>query len=567
MAKSGPNYTALTHQVVRESPEPLTIDQITERVVALAGTATKNPKSTVRSAINQSMAIVALGDGRYGWKARLINGATHRMIVHDEDLLEREIFVDEALRDLLVPNVADRDKYGVKGPPAIELEGGPTLIVPVAGRGESGYRLDLGAPFWDWLVARGARPGDSLLLSAIDGEARRYRIRYEPQSARDEEAIRRRGEELIAAAVAIVRASKANLPIWHIVGLLNARGAFHHPIPPEPFEDLWTPAVWGPLVEEYESSPLLLGGFRAQLDDDFDEDYLGGPPLKLPISEDELPPGVTLEQLQARVDALVNSPNPPRVAPDDPLLPILTKALAAAGIPSPTGQPYQAAQLLEWFGDNPAIRAWIAEGITLGMVAPDPQFDELIRPGSPLAQVFDIMHNGPTDPPDLPKEYTRSGSRRPRPSAQGSKGPVKSYTLRVAYRYQPDFWRDIEIAADQNFEDLHLAIQKALGWDDDHLYSFYTGKHPFDQRTEIGSPWSQSARYTYQTTLGSLNLRKGTKLLYLFDYGDEHLFDIKVLSVNNAAPKGRYPKVVGRHGKYLEQYPDEDEDWYDDEEE
>jgi hypothetical protein len=138
---------------------------------------------------------------------------------------------------------------------------------------------------------------------------------------------------------------------------------------------------------------------------------------------------------------------------------------------------------------------------------------------------------------------------------------VKSYTLRVAYRYQPDFWRDIEIAADQNLEDLHLAIQKALGWDDDHLYSFYTGRRAYDRRNEIGSPWSESQRHTHQVTLGSLDLRKGKQLLYHFDYGDDHLFDIEVLGVNVSAPKGKYPKVVGRHGKRLEQYPDEEADW------
>ena len=571
MPQGGPSYTELTHQVVREAAEPLGLDAIVAQVVARAGSAPKNPKSTVRSALTQSQAIVPLGDGRWGWRARLINGAVHRAILHDEDLLEHELLAGEALRDLLMPTPRQDAKYATKGPPVIELEGGPALIVRLGEGHSGGYPLQIGEFFWDWLAERGARPGDSLLISAVDGEARRYRLRHEPQAARDEATIRRRGEEVLAAATALVRATDGRLPIWSVLGLLNARGAFHHPVPPEPFEELWTKDVWGPLADELDASPLLLGGLYADDDDDDDigflQSVLGLPepderPLAVEIDPAELPPGMTLEQVKARVDALLKSPTPPRLAPDDPLLPLLGKVMAAAGLPSPTGQPYRADQLIAWFGDDPATLSWIADGMALGMVAPDPA----IEMGGALfagfdAEGFDDEFAG--DPPDLPAAYRRGGRRKPRPSAAGSKGPVTTYTLRVAYRYQPDFWRDIEIAADQNLEDLHLAIQQALDWDDDHLYSFYTGRRPYDRKTEIGSPWSEAKRHTHQVELGGLGLAKGKRLLYHFDYGDDHLFDIEVLGVNAAAPKGKYPKVVGRRGARLEQYPDDEGDWDD----
>ena len=80
MPSSKPNYTALTHQVVRESREPLPFVEIMRRVDTLAPVTTRNPKGTIRNAISQSRLIVNTGDGRYGWKYRVINGSVLRGI-------------------------------------------------------------------------------------------------------------------------------------------------------------------------------------------------------------------------------------------------------------------------------------------------------------------------------------------------------------------------------------------------------------------------------------------------------------------------------------------------------
>jgi hypothetical protein len=74
-----PNYTALTHQVVRESREPLPFAEIMRRVHTLAPVTTGNPKGTIRNAISQSRLIVNTGDGRYGWQYRVINDSVRRL--------------------------------------------------------------------------------------------------------------------------------------------------------------------------------------------------------------------------------------------------------------------------------------------------------------------------------------------------------------------------------------------------------------------------------------------------------------------------------------------------------
>lgn len=73
------------------------------------------------------------------------------------------------------------------------------------------------------------------------------------------------------------------------------------------------------------------------------------------------------------------------------------------------------------------------------------------------------------------------------------------------------------------------------------------------------------------TALDSLQLRKGQNFLYLFDYGDEWQFNVRVHAVNdNADPNAQYPRLVESVGQAPEQYPDweeEEDTWEEDEEE
>jgi len=51
-----------------------------------------------------------------------------------------------------------------------------------------------------------------------------------------------------------------------------------------------------------------------------------------------------------------------------------------------------------------------------------------------------------------------------------------------------------------------------------------------------------------------LGLRMKQKFLYLYDYGDEHRFEVQLVGINPEAPKGRYPRIVESHGKAPRQY-------------
>ena|SRR5438552_107135 len=97
-------------------------------------------------------------------------------------------------------------------------------------------------------------------------------------------------------------------------------------------------------------------------------------------------------------------------------------------------------------------------------------------------------------------------------------------------------------------------IQHAFGWDDDHLYAFFMSGVAYDEYSEIGSPWSDTRRHTHQVQIGSLKLKTGDALLYLFDFGDQHEFDVRVMHVDVLAPKGTYPRLRTQQGQSPPQY-------------
>jgi hypothetical protein len=56
--------------------------------------------------------------------------------------------------------------------------------------------------------------------------------------------------------------------------------------------------------------------------------------------------------------------------------------------------------------------------------------------------------------------------------------------------------------------------------------------------------------------LGELGLKRRHTFLYLFDYGDHNLFEIKVVDVQaRALPGVNYPRVTDSDGEAPLQYP------------
>jgi hypothetical protein len=195
---------------------------------------------------------------------------------------------------------------------------------------------------------------------------------------------------------------------------------------------------------------------------------------------------------------------------------------------------------------------------------------------------------------------------------------MKTYTFHVSLPGTGRVWRKIEMRADQTLENLHFAIQDAYDWDADHLYSFFMSGKAWDGSTEYrlpegSTPWGdtmdddedaeedveptpeereQALRTLFgggegmtvadmeagmeefwtefleeeaasgpgnvqTTTIDDLDLRSMQEFMYLFDYGDEWRFKVRVHVINeDADPEAEYPRLVESVGEAPPQYPE-----------
>jgi hypothetical protein len=138
--------------------------------------------------------------------------------------------------------------------------------------------------------------------------------------------------------------------------------------------------------------------------------------------------------------------------------------------------------------------------------------------------------------------------------------------IRAALDGAASIYRDIEIEASKSLYRLAEAIVSAFGFDFDHAFGFYSGsartamrKHPrYELFADMGDadPGVLSVK---KTKVAQAFPAVGHSLLFLFDYGDEWLFKVKLKATGKKVAKARYPRIVASQGEAPPQYPDPDE--------
>jgi hypothetical protein len=157
------------------------------------------------------------------------------------------------------------------------------------------------------------------------------------------------------------------------------------------------------------------------------------------------------------------------------------------------------------------------------------------------------------------------------------------YTFRVRIRggfYAPEeahsVWREIAVAANQTLADLGEAIPLAFGFDDPHMWSFFFSGRPWDRESEyalqsepdpLGGPRPHAARRIAIREVPLPGAAGKKEFLFLFDYGDEWHFGVKLVRLSPTVEPGvRYPRVIAQAGEAPPQYPDLEDEAEDDEE-
>ncbi|MDE5699618.1 MAG: plasmid pRiA4b ORF-3 family protein [Lachnospiraceae bacterium] len=135
------------------------------------------------------------------------------------------------------------------------------------------------------------------------------------------------------------------------------------------------------------------------------------------------------------------------------------------------------------------------------------------------------------------------------------------YTLKVyPAGMGTSVYRVIEISGKDTLQKLCSTILSAFDFIDEHLYEFCMDNRMYSDYSYQSDP--EAGQPTVKVKLDKLGLVKGQKFSLHYDFGDDWMFTINVQKITETAESVK-PRVVKEKG-HVEQYPDWDDDDYED---
>jgi hypothetical protein len=157
----------------------------------------------------------------------------------------------------------------------------------------------------------------------------------------------------------------------------------------------------------------------------------------------------------------------------------------------------------------------------------------------------DVPQVSPADTWESPiavNNFTSSGRRTPPASrSRGDRGSVSVvHRIKVTIAgSKPPIWRRLEVPSAISLVGLHEVLQTAFEWDGGHLWLFEAGADTFGVE-DVGVP-SKDAR---RVTLGKAAPRRGFRMSYVYDFGDDWRHKIEVEDIAAAEPGVSYPRCL-----------------------
>lgn len=114
---------------------------------------------------------------------------------------------------------------------------------------------------------------------------------------------------------------------------------------------------------------------------------------------------------------------------------------------------------------------------------------------------------------------------------------------------EPAVWRVVEVAASVRLPQLHDVIQRAMGWEDCHLWQFKIDGVEYEVEEQGGFGFVQRrtvspARVTLEQATGGRRITFG----YWYDFGDDWIHKVKVEKVFSPEPGIAYPRCIDGSG-------------------
>lgn len=141
----------------------------------------------------------------------------------------------------------------------------------------------------------------------------------------------------------------------------------------------------------------------------------------------------------------------------------------------------------------------------------------------------------------MTNDFNPFGAERPEPEEVHAIPDADKKSLRLKIQMKdvskPPMWREVVIPADFDFIQLHQVIQIVTGLENCHLWQFQ--HKAYDSGLQIGIPGEDPEEmgldeYTHDAGLTPVTgffAKKGDKLEYVYDFGDDWIFTVSVLEV------------------------------------
>jgi hypothetical protein len=116
------------------------------------------------------------------------------------------------------------------------------------------------------------------------------------------------------------------------------------------------------------------------------------------------------------------------------------------------------------------------------------------------------------------------------------------------------------VREDQTLEQLHEALRLAFDWADPHLYcNWMSGTFWDPESIRYQAPLElEDGDLSTRLEIRELHLKKGARMAYLFDFGDEWRVQLHLVDSWPAGEQS-YPMLVDAEGIAPPQYSDTDE--------
>lgn len=169
------------------------------------------------------------------------------------------------------------------------------------------------------------------------------------------------------------------------------------------------------------------------------------------------------------------------------------------------------------------------------------EYDAFLKSNIDMEKILDMIQDMPLLQGDDDNDDCRESMRQHPISETPAPMPdAKNKSLRIKVQMNdvsnPPMWRELIIPADFNFTQLHYAIQAVTGFDNSHLWMFQ--RQAYNPDLQIGIPMDdddygleEMTHDADETDITCFLAKKGDKLEYVYDFGDDWIFTVSVIDV------------------------------------